>query len=98
MRFGNLVAKADGTIGPEESHQLKGLIAEINRHLRPVSIEGESGTSAVMPPAEDIRRALGTVPDRRKYDQRRRRQNPRPAATCQQTDEQRLQAALQIAG
>lgn len=39
MRFANLVAKADGTLAPEEAVQLKGLLAEIHRHLLPVPIE-----------------------------------------------------------
>lgn len=41
MRFGNLVAKADGTIAPQESARLKGLLDEIDRHLRPVSLDGD---------------------------------------------------------
>ncbi len=46
MRFGNLVAKADGKVAPEEAIQLKGLLAEIHRHLRPIPLDAASGTAA----------------------------------------------------
>jgi len=39
MRVANLVAKADDKLTPEEAVQLKGLLAEIHRHLLPVPIE-----------------------------------------------------------
>jgi tellurite resistance protein len=39
MRFANLVAKADGKLAPEEAIQLKGLLAEIRRHLLPIPID-----------------------------------------------------------
>ncbi len=39
MRFANLVAKADGTLAHDEAVQLKGVLAEIHRHLLPVPVE-----------------------------------------------------------
>jgi hypothetical protein len=39
MRFANLVAKADGKLTTEEAIQLKGLLAEIRRHLLPIPVD-----------------------------------------------------------
>jgi AAA+ superfamily predicted ATPase len=54
MRFGNLVAKADGELAAEEAHQLKGVLTEINRHLRPVPIEREPARPVNPLPYEEI--------------------------------------------
>lgn len=62
MRFGNLVAKADGTLDPREALQLKGLLVEINRHLRPVSVEGDGAEMAQEPKMAQIRQALDAAP------------------------------------
>ena len=58
MRFGNLVAKADGTLAPEEAFQLKGLLGEISRHLRPVPLAQESPPPGT-PQCQEIRAAPG---------------------------------------
>jgi hypothetical protein len=47
MRVANLVAKADGTLAAEEAVQLKGLLAEIRRHLLPVPIENSETPTEV---------------------------------------------------
>jgi tellurite resistance protein len=61
MRFGNVVAKADGTIAPEEAAGLRGVLAEINRHLRPVSIESDEVELTPTPGSQEIRRAFESV-------------------------------------
>lgn len=97
MRFGNLVAKADGTLDPREAMQLKGLIVEINRHLRPVSVESDGAALAGQPKCEEIRRALEAAPSL--AGSASERPPAVPAATSDApralSAEERLQAALQ---
>ena len=92
MRIGNLVAKADGTLDEREAIQLKGLLAEISRHLRPVSIDDDAAASAG-PQSDAIRRALNSLPALENAGS----QKTRAAAAAPAhppTDEQRLEAAL----
>ena len=94
MRFGNLVAKADGSIAPEEAKQLKGLLAEINRHLRPMPLASDEGRLTGTPGAQEIRRALDAMPTIESASGRPGGKNA-SAAPPPPNAEQRLQAALQ---
>jgi hypothetical protein len=62
MRLGNLVAKADGTFEPREAMQLKGMLLEIQRHLRPVAVEHDDAEQAAAPECAAIRREMDEVP------------------------------------
>jgi tellurite resistance protein len=97
VRFGNLVAKSDGTIAPEETAQLKGLLAEINRHLRPVLLASDEATLTPTPGCQEIRQALNAMPtvDGVKSKSDREIAPPPLAVAHPPTAEQRLQAALQ---
>src|SRR5262249_11056220 len=100
MRFGNLVAKADGTISDEEATQLRGLMSEINRHLRSVPIEGRELTAASAAPTQEIRRALDSLSATEPAMDTRRRSDlpaapPPPPPQRGETGEARLEAALQ---
>ena len=97
MRFGNLVAKADGTIAPEETLQLKGLLAEINRHLRPVPLESDKAMSTATPHCQEIRSTWEATPTvvRSSGTNAPAMVPPASAAAPRPTDEERLQAALQ---
>jgi tellurite resistance protein len=49
MRFANLVAKADGTLNEHEARQLKSLLAEIHRHLRPIPFDNSGDLPVAIP-------------------------------------------------
>ncbi len=92
MRLGNLVAKADGTLAPEETVQLKGILAEVHRHLRPVPLE--AGESMVYPPMVRPRHEEPLL-DISPIEEPTIASATRPAAAVHPpTDEERLQAAL----
>ena len=93
VRFGNLVAKADGKISPEESVQLKGLLAEINRHLRAVPLTDDDASSTDGPRAVEIRRALDAMPTLDGGKNQTNAGNFARGAVHRPTDEARLQAA-----
>ena len=96
MRFGNLVAKADGTIAPEEAVQLKGLIAEIDRHLRPVPLASDEDSLTAAPGCQEIRRVLDAMPavEIAKSKSAYESASIAAAAAHPPTDERRLQSAL----
>ncbi len=96
MRFGNLVAKADGTLAPEEAFQLKGVLAEIHRHLRLVPIDSAEPTPPATPSSQDIRRALDAAPTLggSSGEAAGAYAAAPSAASHPRTDEQRLQSAL----
>lgn len=89
VRFGNLVAKADGTLTDTEALQLKGMLVEVKRHLRPVAIEEQ--TLATAPQCEAIRQALNEAPGLGG-----RPDKPVPSSSAAApTSEKRLQAAME---
>jgi SpoVK/Ycf46/Vps4 family AAA+-type ATPase len=94
MRVANLVAKADGRLAPEEAVQLKGLLAEIHRHLLPVPIEHVEA-SAGMPVGEPIESGrLSELAPVTVVTPSDTKQSSAAAATPP-TKEERLKAALQ---
>ena len=94
MRFGNLVAKADGTITAEESARLNGLLAEIDRHLRPVPVDEIDGPSAALPHCDEIRRALNAAPRVEPAGAAASPRVPPPPPRQTPTDDERLHSAL----
>lgn len=109
MRLANLVAKADGTLAPEEAVQLKGLLAEIYRHLRPVPIESSGGPPPPPPPNRTSNRhgqssgleaidpfapAENRVQDAMAQQEGARQLSSQVAAEAQPSKEERLKAAL----
>ncbi|MGD9721233.1 MAG: AAA family ATPase [Pirellulales bacterium] len=96
IRFGNLVAKADGKINADESARLKGLLAEVNRHLRPVPLESGVPQASAAAGRQEIRRALDTVPGIEGAGGKAGQTlGAVPSPASQPTNEQRLQTALQ---
>jgi tellurite resistance protein len=97
VRFGNLIAKSDGTIAPEEAVQLKGLLAEINRHLRPMPLASDDVPLTAMSGCQEIRQALNAIPTVESGSGKSDREIAAAtlAAARPPTGEQRLQVALQ---
>jgi hypothetical protein len=98
MRFGNLVAKADGVLDPQEAIQLRGLLAEINRHLRAIPIEGDDGPFARTMACQETRGA-GSAMVTGEASRGRTAEEVTTAGAAPpgpRTDERRLQAALQL--
>jgi hypothetical protein len=95
MRFGNLVAKADGTLAPEEAIQLKGLLAEIHRHLRPVPIENTDTTPNLPVAVPCDPRQLDALPAIKSVAGDAIEPSP-DKASATQSKEDRLQAAFKL--
>ena len=95
MRFGNLVAKADDHVAPEEAIQLKGLLAEIHRHLRPIPIDAASGPVAASVEVAPLG-ALDELPPVAIDAGSATAESPaaRPVEARPRTNEERLQVAL----
>ena len=73
MRMANLVAKADGKICPDELPRLRAIQEEIDRHLRPLPLNGrrdhsdeqKAGAEAVQQLRQEVQAAREGLPERK---------------------------------